>query len=84
MVLTCSRYCAASEGDMRMTTNAVYFVLRTVATMALACCFIMLDAQTIQAKICMSFKVVLCFYPPATEQLFSKLNMLKGMWFGYK
>merc|ERR1719336_3844596 len=31
-----------------MTTNAVYFVLRTVATMALACCFIMLDAQTIQ------------------------------------
>jgi len=41
-------FCAVSEGDMRMTTNAVYFVLRTIATMALACCFIMLDAQTIQ------------------------------------
>jgi len=41
-------YCSKVEGEMRLTTNAVYFVLRVVATMALACCFIMLDAQTIQ------------------------------------
>ena len=44
------RYCSKVEGEMRLTTNAVYFVLRGVATMALACCFIMLDAQTIQVQ----------------------------------
>lgn len=41
-------YCEYTEGEMRLTTNVTYFLLRVVATMALACCFIMLDAQTIQ------------------------------------
>ncbi|XP_023337113.1 major facilitator superfamily domain-containing protein 6 [Eurytemora carolleeae] len=41
-------YCEIVEGEGRMTTNAIYFLLRMLATMCLASCFIMLDAQTIQ------------------------------------
>jgi len=41
-------YCDYIIGENRLTTNSVYFVLRMLATMALACVFIMLDAQTIQ------------------------------------
>ena len=40
--------CGWFDNGNRVLTNTVYFILRTVATMALACCFIMLDAQTIQ------------------------------------
>ena len=43
-----SSYCVEEEGEGRMVTNFVYFILRVLATMCLACCFIMLDAQTIQ------------------------------------
>jgi len=41
-------YCSYEIGENRLITNSVYFFLRMVATMALACVFIMLDAQTIQ------------------------------------
>jgi len=40
--------CGWFDNGNRVLTNTVYFILRTIATMALACCFIMLDAQTIQ------------------------------------
>ena len=40
--------CGWYDNGNRGLTNSLYFLLRTVATMALACCFIMLDAQTIQ------------------------------------
>ena len=40
--------CGWYDNGNRGLTNGIYFILRTLATMALACCFIMLDAQTIQ------------------------------------
>jgi MFS family permease len=39
--------CSTKEGDTRLTL-ALYFVFRALATMCLACCFILIDAQTIQ------------------------------------
>ena len=36
------------EVQGRLTTNVIYFLLRSLATMALACSYIILDAQTIQ------------------------------------
>ena len=36
------------EVQGRVTTNVIYFLLRSLATMALACSYIILDAQTIQ------------------------------------
>ena len=42
------RPCSTTDNGNRAVTNSVYFVLRSLATMALACVFIMLDAQTIQ------------------------------------
>ena len=39
--------CSALEGDTTLTF-ALYFVFRTLATMCLACCFVLIDAQTIQ------------------------------------
>jgi len=41
-------YCDFVEGEGRMTTNIVYFIFRMLATMAMANCFVMLDAQTLQ------------------------------------
>jgi hypothetical protein len=38
--------CASGLSSMKYT----YSLVRMVATMALACCFIMLDAQTIQVR----------------------------------
>ena len=40
--------CGDSVTRGRAVTNSIYFALRTLATMALACVFIILDAQTIQ------------------------------------
>ena len=40
--------CGGRQTEGRVTTNVIYFILRTIATMALACVFIILDAQTIQ------------------------------------
>ena len=45
-----NRECGREETG-RLLTIGTYFALRMVATMALACCFIMLDAQTIQVKL---------------------------------
>ena len=39
--------CSEVEGDTGLTF-ALYFVFRALATMCLACCFILIDAQTIQ------------------------------------
>merc|ERR1719422_2866374 len=40
--------CGDSNSGNRLITNGVYFIFRMMATMALASCFILLDAQTIQ------------------------------------
>lgn len=40
--------CGDSNHGNRLITNGVYFIFRMLATMALASCFILLDAQTIQ------------------------------------
>ena len=40
--------CGERRAEGRVTTNVIYFILRVFATMALACVFIILDAQTIQ------------------------------------
>ena len=40
--------CGVPVVEGRVLTNVVYFLLRMLATMALACVFIILDAQTIQ------------------------------------
>eukprot|EP00092_Neocalanus_flemingeri_P017574 GFUD01019015.1.p1 GENE.GFUD01019015.1~~GFUD01019015.1.p1 ORF type:complete len:653 (+),score=151.82 GFUD01019015.1:394-2352(+) len=40
--------CGDSNSGNRLITNGVYFIFRMMATMCLACCFILLDAQTIQ------------------------------------
>ena len=40
--------CGDTITEGRATTNIIYFILRMLATMALACVFIILDAQTIQ------------------------------------
>jgi len=40
--------CGDSNSGSRLITNGVYFIFRMMATMALASCFILLDAQTIQ------------------------------------
>ena len=40
--------CGDSNSGNRLITNGVYFIFRMLATMALASCFILLDAQTIQ------------------------------------
>merc|ERR1719192_1727711 len=42
------RKCGDSNSGNRLITNGVYFIFRMMATMALASCFILLDAQTIQ------------------------------------
>ena len=39
--------CSEVEGDTGLTF-ALYFLFRALATMCLACCFILIDAQTIQ------------------------------------
>ena len=39
--------CSTLEGDTSLTF-ALYFVFRALATMCLACCFKLIDAQTIQ------------------------------------
>ena len=55
----CQIHCAGVETNLvaqcgeeitegRVTTNVVYFILRALAYMSLACSFIILDAQTIQ------------------------------------
>ena len=43
--------CGPPVVEGRVLTNVVYFLLRMLATMALACVFIILDAQTIQVII---------------------------------
>ena len=40
--------CGERRAEGRVVTNVTYFILRMFATMALACVFIILDAQTIQ------------------------------------
>jgi len=40
--------CGDSNSGNRLITNGVYFIFRMMATMCLASCFILLDAQTIQ------------------------------------
>jgi len=40
--------CGDSNSGNRLITNGVYFIFRMMATMSLASCFILLDAQTIQ------------------------------------
>ena len=40
--------CGEAEVHGRVTTNVIYFILRALAYMALACSYIILDAQTIQ------------------------------------
>merc|ERR1719334_483179 len=40
--------CGDTNSGNRLITNGVYFIFRMMATMALASCFILLDAQTIQ------------------------------------
>ena len=40
--------CGDSNSGNRLITNGVYFIFRMMATMALASCFVLLDAQTIQ------------------------------------
>ena len=40
--------CGEGRTEGRVTTNVVYFILRALAYMALACSYIILDAQTIQ------------------------------------
>jgi len=40
--------CGATDKGNRLITNGVYFIFRMLATMALASCFILLDAQTIR------------------------------------
>ena len=39
--------CEAVEGDTALTFG-LYFLFRALATMCLACCFVLIDAQTIQ------------------------------------
>ena len=51
--LTCNKIkselaiCTSTKGN-RMVTNSLYFVFRMLATMCLACNFVLLHAQTIQ------------------------------------
>jgi len=40
--------CGATDRGNRLITNGIYFIFRMIATMALASCFILLDAQTIR------------------------------------
>lgn len=40
--------CGDTNSGNRLITNGIYFIFRMMATMALASCFILLDAQTIQ------------------------------------
>merc|ERR1719334_2574899 len=40
--------CGDTNSGNRLITNGVYFIFRMMATMSLASCFILLDAQTIQ------------------------------------
>jgi len=40
--------CGDTNSGNRLITNGIYFIFRMLATMALASCFILLDAQTIQ------------------------------------
>merc|ERR1719186_904500 len=42
------RACGEEDHGNRLITNAIYFIFRMLATMSLASCFILLDAQTIQ------------------------------------
>ena len=42
-----SSMCSSVVGNTNLTV-ALYFVLRALATMCLACCFVLIDAQTIQ------------------------------------
>ncbi|XP_023340878.1 uncharacterized protein LOC111710915 isoform X2 [Eurytemora carolleeae] len=40
--------CGATDKGSRLITNGIYFIFRMLASMCLACCFTLLDAQTIR------------------------------------